>query len=62
MAAIPPHLSETNRRSSSENRAALSYGRGGAGMNLPLPLITISPHLPVLQCGLLFRSQRLINE
>ncbi|EPE28184.1 hypothetical protein GLAREA_04975 [Glarea lozoyensis ATCC 20868] len=31
MAAIPPHLSETNRRSSSENRAALSYGRGGAG-------------------------------
>jgi hypothetical protein len=31
MAAIPPRMTENLRRTSSENRAALSYGRGGAG-------------------------------
>jgi hypothetical protein len=35
MAAVPTRVTENVRRTSSENRAALSYGRGGAGRFIP---------------------------
>ncbi|KAG9235097.1 hypothetical protein BJ875DRAFT_282776 [Amylocarpus encephaloides] len=52
MAAVPQHLSETGRRSSSENRQAMSHGRGGAGnigKSTPADLAPVDLQTPTIK-------------